>query len=61
MKWARTLWIAQQDLEGICKLLVSHLMQKKELESNIDKKCEEIISYLRDEKKVFELEKRSEL
>ena len=36
-------------------------MQNKELESNIDKRHEEIESYLRNEEKVFELEKRSEL
>jgi hypothetical protein len=36
-------------------------MQNKELERNIDKRQEEIESYLRNEEKVFELEKRSEL
>jgi hypothetical protein len=36
-------------------------MHNKELESNIDKRHEEIESYLKNEKKVFELEKRSEL
>jgi hypothetical protein len=36
-------------------------MHNKELESNIDKRHEEIESYLKNEKKVFELEKRREL
>jgi hypothetical protein len=36
-------------------------MHKKELESNIDKRHYEIESYLRNEEKVFELEKKSEL
>jgi hypothetical protein len=36
-------------------------MQNKELERNIDKRQKEIESYLRNEEKVFELEKRSEL
>jgi len=36
-------------------------MQNKELERNFDKRQEEIESYLRNEEKVFELEKRSEL
>ena len=41
--------------------LLSIKMQKRELESNIDKRSEEIKSYLRDKEKAFELEKRSEL
>jgi len=36
-------------------------MQKKELKSNIDKRCEEIENYFRDKEKAFEIEKRSEL
>jgi hypothetical protein len=41
--------------------LLSIKMHKRELESNIDKRREEIKSYLRDKEKAFELEKRSEL
>jgi hypothetical protein len=36
-------------------------MQKRELESSTEKRCEEIESYLRDKEKAFELEKKNQL